>query len=68
MNANIKTASKVATDLKVKDTLFSIVFGARTISAFEEYKGPFDFVDRIAVFADGSRMSLEKGHYYNTID
>lgn len=39
--------------------------GIKVILRFEEYNGPFDFVARIAVFTDGTKMSLERGHYYN---
>lgn len=38
--------------------------GIKVIHHFEEYTGPFDFVARIAVFTDGTKMSLERGHYY----
>lgn len=38
----------------------------RIIAGFREYTGPIDFVARIAVFTDGSSMSLEKGHPYRT--
>lgn len=50
--------------LQVGDILHLVWCGDKHILRFEEYKGVFDFVDRIAVFADGSRMSLEKGYYY----
>ncbi len=41
--------------------------GVKVIHHFEEYTGPFDFVARIAVFTDGSKMSLERSHYYHGI-
>ena len=34
------------------------------IVAFEAYAGPFDWVCKIAVLADGSRMSISYGRYY----
>ena len=41
--------------------------GVKVIHHFEEYTGPFDFVDRIAVFTDGTRFAMERGHYYNAV-
>jgi hypothetical protein len=41
--------------------------GLKVIHSFEEYTGPFDFVARVAVFTDGTKMSLERGHYYNRV-
>ncbi len=38
------------------------------IVGFREYIGPIDFVARIAVFSDGSGMSLEKEHSYEILD
>lgn len=38
------------------------------ILRFEEYKGVLDFIDRIAVFSDGGRMSLTKGYYYEVLE
>lgn len=54
--------------LRVGDCLHLIWCGDKTIIAFEEYNGVFDFVARIAVLSDGGRMSLEKGYYYEIID
>lgn len=60
---------KKAEDLKVGDTLRTIWTGKpSTIKCFHEYKGTLDFVLRVAEFFDGSRMSLEKGHYYECVD
>lgn len=52
--------------LKKGDTLKSKWTNNKTIIDFKEYKGVFDFVDRIAVFHDGTKMSLTKGHFYET--
>ena len=54
--------------LKVGDILHLGWCGDKHILRFEEYKGVFDFVDRIAVFADGGRMSLTKEHYYKVLN
>ena len=54
--------------LKVGDILHLAWCGDKHILRFEEYKGVFDFVDRIAVFADGGRMSLTKEHYYEVLN
>lgn len=59
------TAYKKTEDLKPGDAL-STWFGNMTISKFDEYNGPLDFVSKIAVFANGQKMSLEKGHHYKT--
>ena len=57
---------KEQASLKVGDCLHFGYCADKNIIRFEEYNGTFDFVARIAAFADGSRMSLEKGHYYET--
>ena len=54
--------------LQVGDILHLRWCGDKHILRFEEYKGVFDFVDRIAVFADGSRMSLTKEKYYEVVE
>lgn len=54
--------------LQVGDILHLVWCGDKHIVRFEEYKGVFDFVDRIAVFSDGSRMSLTKGNYYEIVE
>lgn len=55
-------------NLKVGDTLVTAWRGHNsTIHHFEEYNGCFDFILKIAVFADGARMSIEKGHSYECI-
>ena len=54
--------------LQVGDILHLVWCGDKHILRFEEYKGVFDFVDRIAVFADGSRMSLTKEKYYEVVE
>jgi hypothetical protein len=56
-------------ELKIGDTMHSVLFGDETIIGFEEYSGPFDFIARIASFAgDGIRMSLTKGYRYEIVD
>lgn len=40
----------------------------KIIKEFVDYCGPFDFIARVAVFMDGSKMSLEKGHMYKIFD
>lgn len=55
---------KQSEKLQAGDTLKMRWCGNKTIAKFVEYKGVFDFVDRIAVFTDGTRMSLEKNRYY----
>lgn len=54
--------------LQVGDILHLVWCGGKRILRFEEYKGVFNFVDRIAVFADGGKMSLTKGYYYEVLD
>lgn len=54
--------------LQVGDTLHLVWCGDKHIVRFEEYKGVFDFVDRIAVFSDGGRMSLAIGQYYEIVE
>lgn len=38
--------------------------GIKVIHHFEEYNGTLEFVARVAVFTDGSKMSLECDHQY----
>ena len=38
----------------------------KIIARFRKYTGPMDFVKRVAVFTDGTAMSLEEGQYYRT--
>ena len=54
--------------LRVGDCLHLIWCGDKHIVRFEEYKGVFDFVNRIAVFSDGGRMSLETGRHYEIVE
>ena len=54
--------------LQVGDILHLIWCGDKHILKFEEYKGVFDFVARVAVFADGGRMSLTEGNYYEIVE
>ena len=50
------------------DCLHLIWCGNKHIVRFEKYKGIFDFIARIAVFSDGSKMSLTKGNYYEIVE
>ena len=54
--------------LQVGDCLHLVWCGDRHIVRFEEYDGPVDFVERIAVFSDGGRMSLSKNRYYEVLE
>ena len=54
--------------LQVGDILHLVWCGDKHILRFEEYKGVFDFVDRIAVFTDGGRMSLSRSRYYEVLE
>jgi hypothetical protein len=54
--------------LQVGDILHLVWCGDKHILRFEEYKGVFDFVARIAVFVDGGRMSLARGQYYEIVE
>ena len=54
--------------LKVGNCLHLIWRGDKHIVRFEEYKGIFDFVTRVAVFSDGGRMSLSNGKLYEVLE
>ena len=54
--------------LQAGDCLHLVWCGDRYINRFEEYKGVFDFVARIAVFSDGGRMSLSNGRFYEVLE
>ena len=54
--------------LQIGDTLHLIWCGDKHILKFEEYKGVFDFVARIARFTDGTAMSLTKEYYYEILE
>ena len=60
--------TKRSWELQAGDILASVWCGPKMIVGFKEYTGPIDFVERIAVFHDGSGMSLEKGHVYSVLD
>lgn len=55
-------------NLRIGDVL-KIAWAGKSvvIVAFEEYKGTLDFVCKVAVLADGARMSITYGHYYECI-
>ncbi len=54
--------------LQFGDVLHLVWCGDKHILRFEEYKGVFDFVARIARFTDGTAMSLTKGDYYEVLE
>ena len=54
--------------LQAGDCLHFIWCGDKHIVRFEEYKGVFDFVSRIAVFSDGGKMSLSNGRFYEVLE
>lgn len=54
--------------LQVGDILHLRWCSDKHIVRFEEYKGAFDFVSRIAVLSDGGKMSLTKGYYYEVLE
>ena len=54
---------KVSEDLKIGDTIMWCNI-PKIIREFKEYHGLYDFILKIAVFTDGTAMSLEKGHMY----
>ena len=54
--------------LQVGDILHLRWCSDKNIVRFEEYKGVFDFVARIAVFSDGGKTSLTKGYYYEVLE
>ena len=60
--------TKRSWELQAGDILASVWCGPKMIVGFKEYTGPIDFVERIVVFHDGSRMSLEKGYTYNVLE
>jgi hypothetical protein len=60
---------KKAEDLRAGDVLSMVWAGHHsTVKCFHEYTGTLDFILKVAEFYDGSRMSLEKGHYYECIE
>lgn len=53
-------------DLRVGDTIRTNWAGHNsTIKGFTDYRGPFDFVCKVAVFLDGAKMSVDKDRYYD---
>lgn len=58
-----------SSDLKVGDVLrLGPMFGTCLIAKLEKYTGPIDFVEKIAVFSNGRRLSIEKDHWYEVVD
>lgn len=43
-------------------------FGNHTVIKIELYNGPFDFVENILVFSNGSKMSNSKSDMYDLVD
>ena len=58
---------KMSEDLQHGDILKMIWCGNKIIKNFEPYTGKMDLIDRVAVFYDGTNMSLEKGHFYEVV-
>lgn len=58
---------KLSEDLKAGDVLAMPWCGPKTIAGFEDHAG-LPFVDRIAVFTDGTNMALEKGLDYEILE
>ena len=58
---------KCSWELQAGDIMAFVWCGPKMIVGFKEYTGPIDFVERVAVFHDGSRMSLEKGRMYSVL-
>ena len=58
---------KMSEDLQHGDILKMIWRGNKIIKNFEPYTGKMDFIDRVAIFYDGTKMSLEKGHFYEVV-
>lgn len=58
---------KISYDLVIGDTLKMGWCENKRIVDFTPYIGTFDFVERIAVFSDGTKMSITKGHYYKIV-
>lgn len=59
---------KMSEDLQRGDILKMIWCGNKVIKCFEPYIGKMDFIDRKAVFHDGTKMSLEKGRFYEVVN
>lgn len=60
---------KASHELEVGDCMKMRWAGCdKVIKGFKPYNGPFDFIERIVIFSDGTRMSIEKGHYYELAD
>lgn len=59
---------KKSEDLQRGDILKMIWCGNKVIKDFEPYKGKLNFIDRKAVFHDGTKMSLEKCQFYEVIN
>ena len=54
---------KMSEDLQHGDILKMIWCGNKIIKSFEPYTGKMDFIDRVAVFYDGTKMSLGKSYF-----
>lgn len=63
-----KTKRVPGNELKVGDTMLFLNC-PKLITGFKDYTGPFDFVERIALWnGTSSGISIEKGRYYEIID
>lgn len=59
---------KMSEDLQHGDILKMIWCGNKVIKGFETYTGKMDFINRKAVFHDGTKMSLEKCRFYEVVN
>lgn len=55
-------------NLRIGDVL-RVAWAGKSVAivAFEAYTGPFDWVCKVAVLADGARLSISYGRYYECI-
>ena len=60
----IKPKTSEESALKVGDCMILGYCPNKVIAGFEKYSGPHDFIARVALFTDGSKMSLDAGRNY----
>ena len=55
-------------NLRIGDVL-RVAWAGKSVAivAFEAYTGPLDWIGKVAVLADGSRMSISYGRYYECV-
>ena len=58
---------KMSEEKRHGDILKTIRCGNKIIKGFKKKKKKMDFIDRVAVFYDGTKMSLEKGYFYEVV-